>query len=378
MRVANLRWVCLLILGSLFFLDCGGKRDVELEKEKEFQKKIKEAQELAEKIKKGDIFNEEAVIREKILNPVNVCSLASDFTTLDFGPRPEFRGDGDAVIYGDRSGSIHYYYFKDRRFYKIGINGRNPSFGMLQPNEADNKYIYERFKLNDGSWEGESTGILMNTEINWMNDPTLLTEIPAEEPYFVNQDTNIIYHVKDKYYSLDDKMTSAEITKEEYERLRDSRFVFDTKWKIYNTYKNLTGVWVTDLEEKNWNQLRGLSSVKSLKLIPSKNNIYVWGDEAAGICLIRPVDLNQYTVEFKNASGLGEGELLDIYEKEISPISQEIIGYKADQYKGTLRIVREAQGKFICEPQTKLHMQGIFAGDAVVVQRDTTILGRIL
>ncbi|MBN1549997.1 hypothetical protein JW979_00950, partial [bacterium] len=61
-----------------------------------------------------------------------------------------------------------------------------------------------------------------------------------------------------------------------------------------------------------------------------------------------------------------------------SPISNEIIGYKEDKFKGTLRVIDMVDDKLICEYQTRLHLEGIFAGDAAVARSNNTIIGKIL
>jgi hypothetical protein len=368
----------IVMFAVLAFWSCRSKEANNANKEKEYEHKLKEAQELAAKIKKGDLFNEEAVLREKLLKPESVCSLAADFSTNDFGPSPEFRGDGEAAIYADRAGTVHYYYFKDRRVYKMGINGRHPSFGMIAQNEGDQKFIYELFKLRENSWEGDIQGIVMNTEINWMNDPVLLTNIPGEDPFFANNDQNIIYHIGQNYFELDDKMHPNPVSKEQYEQLRDSRFPMENTWKTAPEHNGMQGLWLTDSDEKNWCELRSIKDLRTIRIIPSKYHIYVWGGESAGICMLRHADLNQYTVELKTAASVSPGAIFDVFEKELSPISQEVIGYKKDSFKGSIRVIKEAQSKYICEYQTKVYMGVIFGGDAAVLQGNNSIIGRIL
>ncbi len=367
--------ICLLLI-TLF--SCSSKDKSKEEEERIYEMKLKEAQELAEKIRKGDIFNEEALMEEHILRPQNVCALSADFAVYDFGPNPDFKTDGSAAIYNDKTGVVYYFYFGNRQRYKLHNFGRNPSFGILPGEGGDQKYVHEFYKLRENSWEGDSYGIFLNTEANWNQDPKLITQIPAEEPFLVNDDKFIIYHVGDEYFQLDDRMIATQITKEEYETARNSRYKFENEWKLATSYKGIPGVWVTDLQERNWCQLRSIKNPKTLKVMPEHYCIYCYSEEETGICILQSNELPQFTIQVPDPSQIGEGDLFDIYEKEISPISYNVIGYKKDKYKGTLRVVKLVADKAICEFQTKLHLSGIFKDDASVLQKNPEIVGKIL
>ncbi|MBN1356842.1 hypothetical protein JXA40_11320 [bacterium] len=375
------RWITLMVIGiisSLIIGGCGSKNAAKEAQEREYQTKLKEARELAAKIRSGDIFDEEAIIREKILKPVNVCAIGADLASFDFGPRPDFRADGNSAIYADKSTTVYYYYFITRQVFKLGRNGRNPSFGMLTEDENDQKYIYEYYVLRENSWEGDSKGIMLNDERNWLNDPKLITDIPAEEPFLINQDQEIVYHIGAEYFKLDDKMQINKIAKAEYENWRNSRYAFEHEWKTVASYRGMNGVWLTDKDERNWCQLREAKEVKSIIIIPSSYNIYFWGQEKSGICMLKPVELSQYTIQLKSPANVSIGDLFDVYEKELSPISQEVIGYNPEKFKGTLRVIEILGDKLICEFQTRLHMEAIFAKDAVIARNNSSILGSIL
>ena len=373
----SLRWIVAIVLVlSLGACSTNDKsKDVE---EREYQRKLKEARELADKIRKGDIFDEEALVREKLLRPESVCALGADFTSTDFGPSPDFRPDGDAILYSDKSTMIYYYYFPTRQRFRLAKNGRNPSFGSLPKNPGDQKFIYERYLLKKNSWEGGSAGLMMNTEANWLSDAKQITSIPGTEPYLVNDDQFIVYRIDDKWYQLDDKMESKQITKEEYNNLRDSRYTFENAWTVHPSYHGIQGVWITDLEQKKWCQIRSAKDIRTIKVVPKSYNIYFWGAEISGICLIKPADMNRYTVEMDSMEGVSLGDLFDIYEKKVSPISHEVIGYDESQYKGTLEVVEILDNKSICEYQTRLYMEGIFAGDIAVFQKNNQRMGKIL
>ncbi len=357
---------------------CGSKDALKEAEEREYQKKLKEAQELAEKISKGDIFNEEAIFREKKLNPDNVCNLTADFTNLDLSSTPDFRGDGMAAVYHDRDTTVYYYYFINRRTYKLATNGRNPSFGMLRENEGDIKYIFEYFTLLENSWEGVNRGIKLNNEANYLNDSKLITEIPGQHPYLVNNDTNIIYMKGDGYFILDDKMAESKITREDNEQLRDSRFTLEQQWQVKDSYKDIPGVWITDAEEKNWCQLREAKSLQTTIVIPKTHDIYISGENQDGVVLIRPVEGMQLTIEIDKPELVALEDLFDVYATRVSPISQETLGPDKTKYKGTLRVVNIVQNKIVCEYQTKLHMTSIFAGDIAIAQKDENIMGSII
>jgi len=91
-----------------------------------------------------------------------------------------------------------------------------------------------------------------------------------------------------------------------------------------------------------------------------------------------PLTIQQYTIQLKESAQISAGDLFDVYEKETSPISHEIIGYQKDKLKGTLRVITAIGTKLICEYQTRLNKEAIFAKDAAVARKDQTILGSIL
>lgn len=378
MRMRSIRAFLLAMFLLMLFGGCGKEDSSKKRDEAEFQKKLTEAKAVAEKIRSGDIFDEEAIIREKLLSPANVCLFSADFSALDFGPEPEFRGDGDSVVYSDKSGTIHYYFFRDRRRYRVGKEGRNPSFGMYQQDENAVKYIFEHYKLKPNSWEGENVGIVMNTEGKWLDMPIEVTQIPGLHPYLVNQDQTIIFQLENKYYQLDEKLQQSEITEKEYTTLRDSRFPMENQWKIMTSYGDIEGVWITDLEEKNWVQLRDLKDISVMKIIPKKYYIYVWSKDNVGICMIKFDELQQYTIELPQGTSGTIGELFEIYENDISPISKEVIGYKKDKLKGVLRVTSVVGNKAVCEYQTRLFGEGVFKGYAAVNKSNNSIIGKVL
>ncbi len=377
-RSISFRFACVLI--SLVVLcACGSDNKMSDLEERDYQRKLKEAQELADKIRSGDIFNEEALMKEHKLRPVNVCSLSAEFAVHDFGPSPDFKLDGSAVLYSDKSAIVYYFLFSNRQRYKMWKNGRNPSFGTLAGEGEDQKFVMESYKLRENSWDGDSHGLLLNTETNWLKDPKVLTEEPGTNPYLVESDKLIIFKKGDGCYQQDETMTISEITTDRYEELRNSRYKFENQWKTVTSYHGIPGVWITDLEEKNWRQLRSLDGIQTIQVIPVYYGLYTWGKEAAGILILQPSDLMQFTIQLGDATqNADSGDLFDVYEKKTSPISHDVIGYHEDKYKGTIRVIRKINDKLICEYQTKLHLTGIFKEDTAVSQRDKSIQGRIL
>jgi len=372
------RFACIFI-SLCVLVACGSEDKMSDREERDYQRKLKEAQELADKIRNGDIFNEEAQKQELKLRPTNVCLLSADFSVYDFGPSPDFKLDGNAVLYADKSAIVYYFLFNNRQRYKIWKNGRNPSFGALPDEGGDQRFIVEYFKLRENSWEGDSHGLLLNTESNWLNDPKLLTDKPASDPFLVEGDKTVIFKNDGKCFQQDENMMITSITKDRYNELRNSRYKFEHQWKIATSYKGLSGVWITDLEEKNWRQLRSLDAVETVQVIPEHYAIYTWGKEAAGVLVLQPSELPQYTIQLLDATKMAqEGDLFDLYEKKTSPISHDVIGYHEDKYKGTVRVIRKVNDKLVCEFQTKLHLTGIFKDDTGVSQRDNSIQGRIL
>jgi len=184
--------------------------------------------------------------------------------------------------------------------------------------------------------------------------------------------------VNDRFFELDENLEKREITEQEYIQLRDSRFEMRQQWKIATEYKGLKGLWITDPSERNWNMIRDLVNLETTRVIPSYYSIYCWGAEFAGILEIIPTDLPSFSIRLNDNLTADVGDLFDVYEKQVSPISQEVIGFYEDKYKGTLRVVRIVQGHLICEFQTKMYLSGVFKDDAAVSQKNKSIIGAIL
>ena len=257
--------------------------------------------------------------------------------------------------------------------------GQQPSFGSLKT-DGTQKYVLQDFEWvkTDEGLEKEISGIFMNTENDWLKPAQLLYTGKASYPYLINDDKSLIFEENNKYYMLDENLNKKEISKQEYVSLRDSRFNFQNSWKIETSYEGIPGLWITDLAEKNWVQIRELNQeMDTIMIIPSSYSLYCWGEEFAGIIEIKPSDLPEYSIQLSHGQA-SIGDLFNIYEKQISPINQEVIGYHEDKMKGVLRVVQIKQGIYICEVQTKLSMRGVFKDDIAVSKTDKSITGSIL
>lgn len=369
----------LLILAGVLLFGCKTKDDKNEAEKREYARKLQEAQELAKQIREGGLFDEDEIKRQRVQEPENVCSFTANYVACDFGAEPDFRSDGKASIYNDNTGVFYYFDLDDKQRYKMYQFARYPSFGMFLP-DGKTKYVfqdYEKVKTDEGT-EDIINGILMNNENDWLKPAQRIYSGPATYPFLVNEDTNVIFKEGENCYLLDENLAKRQITSEEFVQLRDSRYVMKNQWKVVNEYKGMRGLWITDLAERNWVQLRDLKDMKTIMVVPSLYSIYCWGPEFAGLLEIVPTDLPNFSIQLKEGMGADVGDLFDIYEKELSPISQEVIGYKKDQYKGTLRVVRIVQGLLICEFQTKAYLTGVFKDDAAVSQKNPAITGAIL
>ncbi|MBN1879804.1 hypothetical protein JW823_06810 [bacterium] len=380
MHTNQLRKVFSIAIVIMISLSACKTKDVNDEAQKrEFARRLQEAQELARQIREGSLFDEEQIKSQKVQEPGNVCCFTANYIACDFGADPQFRGNGRAALYNDTSGVIYYYDIDGKQRYKMFQYGQHSSFGMFFP-DGRQKYIfqeYDRVKTDEG-YEQKILGIRMNSEKDWLKPAKNIYNGPASYPFLVNDDRTVIFIEDGKYYQLDENLEKQQITEQEYISLRDSRFEMKNQWKIFEQYKGIKGLWVTDLAERNWVQLRDLKELKTVAVLPSLYAIYCWGPEFAGLLEIIPADLPNFSVKLNEGMGADVGDLFDIYEKELSPISQEVIGYKKDVYKGTLRVIRIVQGLLICEFQTKIYLSGVFKDDAAVSQKNPEIIGAIL
>lgn len=358
---------------------CGsGEQKSEIE-EREYQRKLAEAQELARKIKEGDLFNEDQIILSQIREPDNVCTLTSNYIAVDFGPSPDFRNDGMAAVFNDKSGVVYYYDLATKQRFKLFQMGQDPSFGMYRPN-GEQKFIFQEYELRktDQGTDINILGLLMNNENDWLKPPKQIYAGPASKPFLVNEDKNVIFKEEGKFYLLDEQLEKNEITEEEYNQKRDSRVVLDNRWKLMEEYKGIPGIWVTDLAEINWVQLRDTEQLQTVKVMPAHYAIYCWSNEFTGLLEVIPTDIPNFSIQLAEGKTAAVGDLFDVYEKKLSPISQEVIGYDETKYKGTLRVIKVVENIYICEFQTKLYLTGIFKDDAVVSQKNASISGSIL
>ncbi|MBN1296278.1 hypothetical protein JXA80_05825 [bacterium] len=368
-----------LVIALLLLAACGSEEDKTDVNEREYQRKLAEAQELARKIKEGDLFNEDQILLGKIRDPGNVCILTSSYIAVDFGPSPDFRGDGLAAIFNDQSGVVYYYDLATKQRFKLFQLARDPSFGVFRSG-GEQKYIFHDYGIFqvEGGTEERSLGILMNTENDWLKQPKRIYKGPATNTFLVNDDRNVIFKEEGKHYLLDEQLQKNEITEEEYKQLRDSRIVIDNKWKIANKYKGIPGVWITDPAEINWVQIRDVTGLQTVKVMPSHYAIYCWGQDFCGLLEVLPTDVPNFSIRLPQDKNAQVGDLFDVYEKKLSPISQEVIGYESSKYKGTLRVIKIVDGILVCEFQTKLQMTGIFKDDAAVSQKNSDVIGTIL
>ncbi|HPQ38942.1 MAG TPA: hypothetical protein PLV45_01085 [bacterium] len=347
--------------------------------EREYQRKLAEAQELARKIKEGDLFNEDQILLSQIREPDNVCTLTANYIAVDFGPSPDFRGDGLAALFNDTSGVVYYYDLMTKQRYKLFQLGQDPSFGAFRP-DGEQKFVFQEYELRIGE-EGTEIhilGLLMNTETDWLKPPKQIYQGPASEPFLVNDDQNVIFKEADAFYKLDGELNKHEITEEEYKQLRDSRYILDNRWKVVREYKGLKGLWITDPAEINWVQIRDTKDLKTIKIMPAHYAVYCWSNEFTGLLEILPSDVPNFSIRLQDGQSAAVGDLFDVFEKKLSPISQEVIGYDQNKYKGSLRVIKIVDDILICEFQTKLYLTGIFKDDAAVSQKNSSVTGSIL
>jgi len=370
-------FVFFFIVGLM--IGCGsGEEKSELD-EREYQRKLAEAQELARKIKEGNLFNEDQILLQRIKEPENVCNFTANYIAVDFGPSPDFRGDGMAAIFNDQSGVVYYYDLKSKQRFKLYQMGRDPSFGAYRP-ENEQKFIFQEYELRktEKGTEEHILGLLMNTEKDWLKPPKRIYSGPAFEPYLVNDDKNVIFKENGKFYLLDEALKKNEITEEEYKQMIASRIILQNKWKIEEKYRGIEGLWITDPTEINWVQIRDLTNLNTVKIMPAHFAIYCWSNEFTGLLEVLPTDIPNFSIKMTEGQTAAVGDLFDIYEKKLSPISQEVIGYNKEKFKGTLRVIKIVEGVLICEFQTKLHLTGIFKDDTAVSQKNPEITGYIL
>ena len=218
----------------------------------------------------------------------------------------------------------------------------------------------------------------MNTDKDWLQPPKRIFKGTASHPYLVNKDRNVIFQIEDKYFLLDEELVKQQITQEEFEQLRDGRYVLEQNWQIRKEYRGMPGIWITDPAELNWVQLRDTTDLRSILIMPINYSIYCWGKEFAGLLELIPTDTPYYSISLHNNRTAVVGDLFDVYEKKLSPISQEVIGYKEDKFKGTVRVVKIIDGHLVCEFQTKIYQSGIFKDDAAVSQKNPETIGSIL
>ena len=378
-REKLIHYFMMIIVGSLIFMGCRSKNAADEASQRDFENRLREAQEVARQIKEGKLFDDDQERLKKIVEPENVCSFSTTFMALDFGAEPDFRLDGAVVMYSDKHGIIYYYDIGGKQRYKMHQYGQHPSFGSLKT-DGTQRFVFQDFEWvkTDEGLEKEVNGIFMNTENDWLKRPQLLYSGPASEPYLTNDDKTTIFKENNKYFKLDENLKKLEISEQEYGSLRDSRFNFQNSWKIETSYGDIPGLWITDLAEKNWVQIRELNQeMDTIMIIPSSYSLYCWGEEFAGIIEIKPSDLPEYSIQLSHGQA-SIGDLFNIYEKQISPINQEVIGYHEDKMKGVLRVVQIKQGIYICEVQTKLSMRGVFKDDIAVSKTDKSITGSIL
>ncbi|MGB3975519.1 MAG: hypothetical protein WBM02_01665 [bacterium] len=378
-REKLIHYFLLVMVGCFVLLGCNSKDAVDEAAQRDFERRLREAQELARQIKEGSLFDSEELRLQKIQEPDNVCSFSTLYVGVDFGVEPDFRMDGAVVMYSDVHGIIYYYDIHGKQRYKMHQYGQHPSFGSLKT-DGTQKYVFQDFEWvqTDEGLEKKINGIYMNNENDWLKKPQLVYTGPAEHPFLTNDDKTLIFKENNKFFMLDENLKKIEISEKEYLSLRDTRFNFQNSWKIKTSYQGILGIWITDLAEKNWVQIRDLNQeLDTIMLIPKSYSLYCWGEEFAGIIEIRPADLPEYS--FKLNQGQAKvGDLFNVYEKQVSPINQEVIGYHEDKLKSTLRVVRIVEDIYICEIQTKLYMLGVYKDDIAVSQNDKSVYGPIL
>jgi hypothetical protein len=354
----------LLVLSvSLLMMTCGRNEPTPEEiRERQRQKEIEEAKRLAEQLKQERPFDFDLHQKKAIKDPGNVCRLRGEFLSMDMGPDPDFYWEGNAAVYHDKWTNIYIRIFdQDFARQKVLRGGRNPRWAKSY--DAP-KIIYERYKLNPRDWGGQNLGIAIQ-RLFTEADPQIITEEPCTNPYFVNDDKNIVYQAGDRYILMDERMNEREITKAEYERLISERYTIDCNWDVTPEYNGVEGVWIHTKDNRYHAMVGRASNIRTLRIIPERCMIYFWSEDKAGIIRLQPFALPQ--IHLGGGSGIEYkvGQILGVYGVARSPLTDEVIGIDENDWRGNVRVISVTEDGAVAEYQTRLHQALFSVGDAV-------------
>lgn len=362
-----------LVIVSLLVAISSCKKDPEYDAKLKRQKEIDEAMEFSKELANAEPFDFQAMQEKIIKEPGNVCRLSAEFLYVDMGQAPDFFYDGSGSTYSDLWTNIYYReFFPEMRKYKLLKGGRNPSWNhsLEMP-----RIVYELYDYNHRDSTGINKGIKV---INVYGDQevTHITDLPGTKPRFVNEDKNIVFEMQDKYFVVDEFMKVQNVTPEEYQNLI-KKPESACKWKVVMNYRDLPGIWIQSLDERTYCHLWPSEKIETVEVIPNNCWIYFWGSETAGIIKPKPIQLKNFVISIGSAQGIQLGDLLDVYDKQISPLTGEVIGYHKDRWKGTLRVIEVQDAKCTAEFQTRLGREGVFISDSAVLTTNPTIMGTI-
>jgi hypothetical protein len=374
-RLESLWLILVLGFGLAMHWGCGsGEPTPEELKARQRAKEIEDAKQVAGKLRDEKPFDFDQHQKKIVRDPENVCMLMGEFRYMDLGPNPDFYQDGDSAVYHDKWTNLYFRNFNDTsgrvKFHK---GGRNPAWNK---SSKATKVIYERFRLNPNDWNGVNEGIEMIVPLV-SKEPELITKEPGTNPFFVNDDRNIVYRLGDQYILLDDKLERREITREEYTKLVEGRYEMNCNWKVGSSFEGVSGVWVSSLDDRYHAQVHDPKSFKTLTMVPQNCYIYVWSDTEPGLVELKPFALPKIKFNPGEATDIKVGDVLRVYAIKRSPLTDEVIGFYADQWKGNVRVLTLEGEEGTAEYQTRLAQAQLAAGDVVALAADSKTYGTL-
>ncbi|MBN2054639.1 hypothetical protein JW905_06940 [bacterium] len=362
-----------MLLAAILAACSGGEEQVTESQKKKREKEIQEAIDLIENIKQEDPFDLKKAQERLIKEPDNVCRIGADCVYIDLGKSPDFFMDGSGGVYADRWATLYYRdFWSDMKKTKLIKGGHNPKWNH-QPQTP--KVVFERFDLNVREMTGINKGISVIDAVSL--ELTNITDLPGKEPMFVNNDENIVFTIEDERYLVDDVMRVKKISEETYSELVKKPKP-QCNWNILLSYRDLEGIWIQSLDERSYCMLWPTENVETVMVIPESCWIYFWNQDNAGILKLRSNGFGTFTLDLGTQDGIRMGDLLDIYEKKVSPLTGEVIGFHSDKWKGTLRVIKVDEESSVAEYHTRLFREPIFKTDAVVLSTDSTVVGSII
>lgn len=357
----------------ILLISCSGEKTADKDKENKRDAEIQEAIKLSEQMKQSDKLDFEKLQQKIVKNPGNVCRLMADFTFINLGENPDFFYDGSGVVYADSLTNVFYRDFGvDMKKFKLLKGGRNPSWNhsLEKP-----KVVFEVYKVNPRDLTGINHGISV-IDVYGTNDIKSITDLPGVNPRFSHDDSSIVFRLENKYYSIDEKMAVTEITKERYDEIVKVP-VNTCDWSVLPSYRDKTGVWLKSADERSYCLVWPATSIDVMFVIPNSCWIYFWSKENAGLLKIQPESIRNFELSLGSKDGIAVGDILDVYEKKLSPLTGETIGYYDNKWKGSLRILTVQDASSTAEYQTRIFREPIIPGDAIVNPSNTAVSGSI-